>query len=69
MQIVGVTKDDECCCSCAHNIRTDTGEHIACHCDIDHHYIGYVANFESVCEEWEMSGKTSEVQDGKGKER
>ena len=24
-------------------------------CELDGHYIGYVANFESVCEEWEGS--------------
>ena len=50
MEIQDVVKDEECCCSCAHNIRT--GGYGACHCDINNHYIGYVDNFESVCKEW-----------------
>lgn len=53
MEITYATRDEKCCCFCKHNIRTDMGGHIACHCDIDNHYIGCVANFESVCEEWE----------------
>jgi hypothetical protein len=53
MQIFDVTNDEECCCSCKHNIRKqDEDGYINCQCDIDSHYIGYVANFESVCEEW-----------------
>lgn len=52
MTIVDVTKDNECCCSCIHNKRTFDKEH-HCACELDGHYIGYVANFESVCEEWE----------------
>lgn len=57
MQIVDVTKgkEEECCCTCKHNIRTSDNEcHVSCHCDIDDHYIGYVANFANVCEEWEV---------------
>lgn len=47
MTITEVTDESKCCCSCRHNIRT------ICHCEKDGHYIGYVANFEQVCEEWE----------------
>jgi hypothetical protein len=54
MTIVDVTKDNECCCSCIHNKRTfDNDCHCTCACELDGHRIGYVANFESVCEEWE----------------
>ena len=52
MQIVDASDDLKCCCSCTHNIRKCDGIDIECYCDIDNHYIGYVANFESVCEEW-----------------
>ena len=52
MQIVDASDDLICCCSCTHNIRKCDGIDIECYCDIDNHYIGYVANFESVCEEW-----------------
>lgn len=54
MTITDVTKDEECCCSCKHNIRkTQNDGLIHTYCDIDNHYIGYVANFDSVCEKWE----------------
>lgn len=56
MTIVDVTKENECCCSCIHNKRTfDKDHHCACACELDGHRIGYVANFDSVCEEWEGS--------------
>ena len=44
-----------CCCSCKHNIRIrpDDDIHVICYCDKDMHYIGYVENFENVCDEWE----------------
>ena len=51
MQIVDASDDLKCCCSCDHNIRKYDGD-IECYCNIDNHYIGYVANFKSVCEEW-----------------
>ena len=57
MTITDITKEEECCCTCKHNIREK--ETIAdiygiyCECEIDGHYIGYVACFESVCELWE----------------
>lgn len=55
MEITYATKDEECCCSCKHNIRKkdEKQAHIYCECDIDGHHIGYVACFECVCEEWE----------------
>ena len=53
MTIVDVTKDNECCCSCIHNKRTYKDCHCTCACELDGHRIGYVANFESVCDEWE----------------
>lgn len=59
MQIVDVTKEEECCCSCRHNIRKPEKSFIECYCDIDNHYIGYVENFESVCERWEVSDANS----------
>ena len=42
----------KCCCSCSHNIRTGEPANITCHCDIDGHYIGYVACFEDCCDDW-----------------
>ena len=53
MQIVDASDDLKCCLSCDHNIRKHDGIDIETHCEVDGHYIGYVANFESVCEEWE----------------
>ena len=56
MQIVDVTDEYKCCCSCRHNMRKHDDEKYAgiyCECDIDEHHIGYVACFESVCERWE----------------
>ena len=56
MVIKDVTDERKCCCSCKHNKRTRYGDkmrYIRCNCDKDGHYIGYVANFESVCDEWE----------------
>lgn len=54
MKIKDVTDESKCCCSCSHNKRTEEkSSNITCHCDKDGHYIGYVANFESVCDEWE----------------
>ena len=54
MKLTEVTDESKCCCSCRHNIRTnDKVWGSVCHCEKDDHYIGYVANFEQVCEEWE----------------
>lgn len=51
----------KCCCSCTHNIRQKE-EIIRCYCEIDGHYINYVACFEDVCEKYEK-GQT----DGRSK--
>ena len=54
----GMRRKDEgeemtkCCCNCLHNIRTGEPASITCHCDIDGHYIGYVACFEDCCDDW-----------------
>ena len=58
MRITEVTKEEECCCSCEHNIRvTGKDGFVTCHCEIDNHYIGYVASFDNVCEEWVQDRK------------
>ena len=54
MQIVETKEDEKCCCSCKRNIRESTPDgYVDCHCELDGHYIGYVNNFNNVCEEWE----------------
>lgn len=54
MTIKEVTDESKCCCSCKHNVRTRDDEmHVICNCEKGGHYIGYVANFGSVCDEWE----------------
>lgn len=58
MKLTKVTDESKCCCSCKNNKRIDRGDYIACYCvacycDKDGHYIGYIANFTEVCEEWE----------------
>lgn len=45
------------CCDCRHNIRTGEPAHIKCHCEIDGHYIGYVACFEHWCRRWAKEKK------------
>ena len=54
MILTEVTDESKCCCSCKNNVRTQNKVwgHV-CHCDKAGHYIGYVANFTQVCEEWE----------------
>ena len=55
MTLIKVTDVSRCCCSCRHNVRSIHGA-LGCicrHCDKDGHYIGYVANSQQVCEEWE----------------
>lgn len=62
----------KCCCSCTHNIRqTDENRIIRCYCEIDGHYIGYVACFENVCEKYEKGqtdGRSNCVEGVKGEE-
>ena len=50
--IKDVTDERKCCCSCNHNIRTWKDARCICTCDKDGHRIGYVENFEKVCDEW-----------------
>lgn len=53
MTITDIVKEEECCCSCKHNIRKGHPIYnIICECEIDGHYINYVACFENVCELW-----------------
>lgn len=54
MTITEVTEESECCCSCRHNIRKQDEKQagIYCECEIDGHYIGYIACFESVCDKY-----------------
>jgi len=40
------------CCNCRHNIRTGTGEDVECYCEVDDHYIGYVACMTYWCRRW-----------------
>ena len=40
------------CCNCRHNIRTQAEDIITCHCEMDEHYIGYIAYFEGWCRHW-----------------
>ena len=62
MIIQDVTDDSKCCCSCKHNIRTfDKDMHCTCICEKDGHYIGYVANFGDVCDEWEKTNEGKSV--------
>ena len=54
MQITDAPNENQCCCFCKHNIRKKDEKMagIYCECEIDGHYIGYVACFECVCEMW-----------------
>lgn len=45
-------ENNKICCNCRHNIRTKETTCIECHCDIDGHYIGYIACFEHWCRHW-----------------
>ena len=48
---------NRCCCNCRHNIRSGPIGQTVCHCEIDHHYISYVANFEGWCRRWAKEKK------------
>jgi hypothetical protein len=52
MHITEKTKEYECCITCKHNKRKKDGENTYCECEIDKHYISYIANFDNVCERW-----------------
>ena len=65
MTLTEVTDESKCCCSCRNNIRThDKVWGCVCHCEIDGHYIGYVNNFDTVCEEWEKDNERLYQQTG-----
>ncbi len=53
---------DRKCVNCRHNKRVDKGTHIECRCDIDNHYIGYVAFFEHWCRHWAEDHKFEEAE-------
>lgn len=40
------------CCNCRHNIRAEENGRIVPRCDLDNHYIGYIATFEHWCRHW-----------------
>ena len=44
--------DIQCCCTCEHNVRHWQGAECTSRCNIDGHYIGYLACFGDVCDEW-----------------
>ena len=45
------------CCNCRHNIRTGKIGERECYCEIDGHYIGYIACFEGWCKHWATDAK------------
>lgn len=45
------------CCNCGHNIRHKEKDGIECRCDLDNHYIGYIACFEHWCRHWKKERK------------
>ena len=52
------SKIDRCCCTCDRNkrVRKENGN-ISCICEIDGHYIGYVASFEYSCRRYALDRK------------
>lgn len=56
------------CCNCRHNIRSGDPGHITCHCEIDGHYIGYIACFEDWCRRWAKDHKFDSAEKNGGKE-
>lgn len=62
MIITEATKVSESCCSCRHNIRKHDEKQagIYCECEIDGHYIGYVACFDNVCDEHNAESEDKE---------
>ena len=52
MKADGSDRGERCCCFCGHNIRSGDIGKVKCNCEIDGHYIGYVACFESWCKHW-----------------
>lgn len=50
-------KNGKVCCNCTHNIRTGEIGERECHCEIDGHYIGYIACMEDWCRHWATDAK------------
>lgn len=48
------------CCNCRHNKRMAMGTYVDCHCDIDGHYIGYVACMTGWCRHWSKEGRITD---------
>lgn len=64
IEIVDVTDNDipsRVCCNCRHNIRIGEDANIQCHCDVDGHFIGYIACFNHWCRKWAKDHKFEEV--------
>lgn len=59
MKITQTTNEEECCCSCIHNNRKSDEKQagIYCECELDGHYIDYVACFVDVCEKWKFGAR------------
>ena len=59
MTITKAVKESECCCSCRHNLRKHDERQawIYCECEVDGHYIDYIACFESVCDKYKAESE------------
>lgn len=55
MQTFKAKNKEKCCCTCKHNIRTGDIGNVECHCEIDEHYINYVACFKRTCRRWKKN--------------
>lgn len=50
-----------CCCNCRRNVRVEEHGGVNCYCDVDGHYISYVACFDDWCRHWAKEhGKATE---------
>lgn len=47
----------QACVNCSYDKRIATEYGTECRCEIDNHYIGYVACFEQTCEEFKRTTK------------
>lgn len=45
------------CVNCRRNIRIKNKSGIECRCEVDGHYIGYVATFTERCRKWAKEEK------------
>lgn len=51
--INGSDMPKRCCCNCGHRVYTE-------HCDLDGHYISYLACFKIWCRHWKKWRKDAE---------